>query len=316
MNLQQLEYIVAVDTHRHFVKAAEQCFVTQATLSMMIKKLEEELNVTLFNRGKYPIEPTEIGVQLIAQARRVLHEAALMKQLVADTQELVQGDLHIGVIPTLAPYLLPLFLKTLLESYPLLHVKVNELSTEQIITALNKGQIDVGILATPLQIESLREHPLFYERFLVFVSDEETVLTKHFVTPDDLDFSRLWLLEEGHCMRSQMLNICALRAQQTNPSRLAYEAGSIESLLKIVEINKGLTIVPELAVYDFSTQQRNQVREFIEPVPVREISLVTHQYFLKTKILNALKQTIIEGVTPRLHSNINTHTTIVGIQEH
>lgn len=314
MNLQQLEYIVAVDTHRHFVRAAEQCCVTQATLSMMIKKLEEELAVTIFNRSKHPIEPTEMGVQLIAQARRVLYEAARMKKLVADTKELVQGDVRIGIIPTLAPYLLPLFLRALLQAHPLLRVNIHELNTEQIIAALNTGQLDVGILATPLQVASLREYPLFYERFVVFVSDEEAALTKHFITPEDLDFTRLWLLEEGHCMRSQMLNICALREQQPNSSRLAYEAGSIASLLKIVDINKGLTIVPELAVYDFTPQQQSQVREFLAPVPVREISLATHQHFLKNNILKALQQTIVAGVTPRLADSAGTATTVIGIE--
>lgn len=296
MNLQQLEYIVAVDKHRHFQRAADECCVTQATLSMMIKKLEEELEVILFDRSKQPVVPTETGKGIIKQAKLILKETAYLKQLANDTKAEVKGKIRIGIIPTLAPYLLPLFLYNLLKNNPQLKVKVSELNTDQIIEQLEKDHLDVGILATPINIEGLKEYPLFYEKLVVFVSDKETTLKKKFILPEEIDVNRLWLLEEGHCLRSQMMNLCELRKKNSDFSNLEYEAGSIESLLKIVEMNNGITVVPELAVINFSEKQKQQIREFKAPVPVREISLVTYRHFVKTKLLEVLAEEIKTGV--------------------
>jgi LysR family hydrogen peroxide-inducible transcriptional activator len=296
MNLQQLEYIVAVDKHRHFQRAADECCVTQATLSMMIKKLEEELEVILFDRSKQPVVPTETGKGIIKQAKLILKETAYLKQLANDTKAEVKGKIRIGIIPTLAPYLLPLFLYNLLKNNPQLKVKVSELNTDQIIEQLEKDHLDVGILATPINIEGLKEYPLFYEKLVVFVSDKETTLKKKFILPEEIDVNRLWLLEEGHCLRSQMMNLCELRKKNSDFSNLEYEAGSIESLLKIVEMNNGITVVPELAVINFSEKQKKQIREFKAPVPVREISLVTYRHFVKTKLLEVLAEEIKTGV--------------------
>ena len=296
MNFQQLEYIAAVDKHRHFLKAANACFVTQATLSMMIKKLEEELEIIIFDRSKQPVVPTESGKEIIAQARVILKETSLLKQLAVDTKMEVKGQIRIGIIPTLAPYLLPLFLYNLLKNHPQLKVKVSELNTNQITEQLSKDLLDVGILATPINVEGMKEYPLFYEKLIVFVSNEEKTLKKKFVLPEDIDVNRLWLLEEGHCLRAQMMNLCELRKKNTNFGNLEYEAGSIESLLKIVEMNKGITIVPELAVINFSDKQKKQIREFKAPVPVREISLVTYRHFVKTKLLEVLAKEIKAGV--------------------
>jgi len=296
MNLQQLEYIVAVDKHRHFQRAADECCVTQATLSMMIKKLEEELEVILFDRSKQPVVPTETGKGIIKQAKVILKETAYLKQLANDTKAEVKGQIRIGIIPTLAPYLLPLFLYNLLKNNPQLKVKVSELNTNQIVEQLEKDHLDVGILATPTSIEGLKEYPLFYEKLVVFVSDKETTLKKKFILPEEIDVNRLWLLEEGHCLRSQMMNLCELRKKNSDFSNLEYEAGSIESLLKIVEMNNGITVVPELAVINFSEKQKKQIREFKAPVPVREISLVTYRHFVKTKLLEVLAEEIKTGV--------------------
>lgn len=298
MNIQQLEYVLAVDKHRHFAKAAEACFVTQATLSMMIKKLEEELGVVIFDRSKQPVKPTEAGAQVIAQSRLVLAEIGNLKQLVQAQKNEISGEIRIGIIPTLAPYLLPLFLQTLLKKYPLLTVYINELTTEQIISQLRKEQLDVGILATPLKEEGIKETPLFNELFKVYVSKGEKELNKKYLLPADIDTKRLWLLEEGHCLRAQMLNLCELRKHETTNSNLHYEAGSIESLLKLVEMNKGITIVPELATIDFDSKQKNQLRSFKAPVPAREISLVTYRHFNKQAILKVLETAILEGVKP------------------
>ncbi len=296
MNLQQLEYIVAVDKHRHFQRAADECCVTQATLSMMIKKLEEELEVIIFDRSKQPVVPTETGKEIITQAKVILKETSYLKQLANDTKAEVKGQIRIGIIPTLAPYLLPLFLYNLLKNNPNLKVKVSELNTDQIVEQLEKDHLDVGILATPINIEGLKEYPLFYEKLVVFVSDKETTLKKKFILPEEIDVNRLWLLEEGHCLRSQMMNLCELRKKNTDFGNLEYEAGSIESLLKIVEMNNGITVVPELAVINFSEKQKKQIREFKAPVPVREISLVTYRHFVKTKLLEVLADEIKAGV--------------------
>lgn len=301
MNLQQLEYIVSVDKHRHFAKAAGACFVTQATLSMMIKKLEEELDVVIFDRSRQPVIPTEAGKKLIIQARTVLREAGMMKQLATEATEKVRGELRIGIIPTLAPYLLPLFLQQFLAGYPAVSVSITELTTDDIIQQLNTDQLDVGILATPLHYEGIREEVLFYEQLKVFVSGSEKALNKKYVLPEQLDLKRLWLLEEGHCLRSQMLNLCELRKDETFETKLKYEAGSIESLIKIVEMSNGITIVPELATLDFSDNRKQQLRTFRQPVPVREVSLVTYRHFAKKRLLEALRNEIVHAVKPLLH---------------
>ncbi|CAH0996268.1 Hydrogen peroxide-inducible genes activator [Emticicia aquatica] len=296
MNLQQLEYIVAVDKYRHFLKAANNCCVTQATLSMMIKKLEEELGIVIFDRSKQPVIPTETGKEIIAQAQVILRETSYLRQLANDTKLEVKGQIRIGIIPTLAPYLLPLFLYNLLKNNPQLKVRISELNTNQITEQLAKDLLDVGILATPINVDGIKEYPLFYEKLVVFVSDKETTLKKKFILPEDIDVNRLWLLEEGHCLRSQMVNLCELRKKNTDFGNLEYEAGSIESLLKIVEMNEGITVIPELAVINFDAKQKKQIREFKAPVPVREISLVTYRHFVKTKLLEVLAQEIKTGI--------------------
>jgi len=305
MNLQQLEYIVAVEKHRHFQRAADECCITQATLSMMIKKLEEELGVLLFDRSKHPVVPTEIGIEIIRQAKTILTETARLKQLVLDVKADIKGQIHIGIIPTLAPYLLPLFLYNLLRKFPNLKVKVSELDTNQIVERLSKDMLDVGILATPLHLDGFQEMPLFYEKLLVYVSNQEKTLNKRFIIPEDIDVNRLWLLEEGHCLRSQMMNLCELREKNTEFGNLEYDASSIESLLKLVEANNGITIIPELAVINFEEKKLSQIREFKEPIPLREISLVTYRYFVKDKLLNILAEEIKSGVENELSPKPN-----------
>lgn len=312
MNLQQLEYIVAVDQHRHFARAADSCYVTQATLSMMIRKLEDELDAVIFDRSRQPVVPTDAGRRIIEQARIVLKEAALLRQITTEASGELSGLLRIGIIPTLAPYLLPYFLSSFLKKYSGVQVRINELNTAQITEQLAQDKLDVGILATPLPNEGLKTDPLFYERFFVFTSKEEKVLRKKYVAPEDLDTARIWLLQEGHCLRSQMLSLCHLK-RDAALHNLEYEAGSIESLLQIVEINKGLTIVPELATVSFGEEKKKQLKAFRAPVPVREISLVTYRHFIKNRLLAALKAEIIEGVMPILSKSAKDQT-VVGIE--
>ena len=275
MTIQHLQYILAVDAHRHFAKAAEKCFVTQPTLSMMIQKLEEELGVKIFDRSKQPVVPTEAGEIVLRQAKIILQEATRMKIIVSEIKGELKGELKLGIIPTVAPYLLPLFLNSFLKKYPLLKIKITELTTQQIIDRLKDHHLDAGILATPLHNNSLNEQPLYYEQFVVYASPNEKLMKKKFLLPGDIDTNHLWLLEAGHCLRTQVLNLCELRKKELETSNLEYEAGSIETLKKIVDFNDGITILPELALKELSEKDMKNVRHFKPQVPVREISIVT-----------------------------------------
>lgn len=306
MNLQQLEYIVAVDTHRHFEKAADHCFVTQATLSMMIKKLEQELDVVIFDRSKQPVVPTEVGKTIIEQARVVLRETGVLKQLSKTAKTGLQGELRIGIIPTLAPYLLPLFLTDFLKKYSSIKLRIVEQTTEHLLQLLATDKLDVGLMATPLTEKGFLEKHLFYEEFKVYVSEENKSLKKKYILAEDIDVSKLWLLEEGHCLRSQVLNLCEIQKQQAIVHHLDYETGSIESLLQITEMNGGITIVPNLATLRFSGEKTERLRHFKPPVPVREISLVTYRHFVKKGLLHLLETEILKAVKPLLKAKGET----------
>jgi LysR family hydrogen peroxide-inducible transcriptional activator len=296
MNLQQLEYIVAVDTWRHFSTAAEKCNITQPTLSMMIQKLELELEIKIFDRSKQPVVTTAIGQKVIEQARIVLSEAGNLKKVIAEQKQDIAGELRIGIIPTLAPYLLPLFLNNFLKKYLNLKLKIVELTTQQIIQQLESQRLDAGILATPLKVASLKEIPLFYEQFVVYASQNEKLMKKKYLLADDIDVNHLWLLEEGHCLRSQVVNLCELKRKETLMQNLDYEAGSIETLKKMVDMNNGITILPELALRDLSKAQEKNIRFFKAPAPVREISIVTYRYFVKYNLIEALRKEILSKI--------------------
>ncbi|HXH11946.1 MAG TPA: LysR substrate-binding domain-containing protein [Alphaproteobacteria bacterium] len=300
MTLVQLQYIVAVDTWRHFATAAAKCFVTQPTLSMQIHKLEEELGVKLFDRSKVPVVPTVEGMEIIQQARVVLKEAERLGEIVRERKGEMVGEIRLGILPTLAPYLLPLFLNSFLQRYPSIRLNITELTTEAIVERLKKNLLDAGLLATPLHEAGMFEQPLFYEEFVVYVSPAEPAYHKRYVLADDIDVRHLWLLEEGHCMRSQIMHLCELKSRVQGVNNLHYEAGSIETLKKMVELHNGITILPELALADLTAQQQRLVRHFKAPAPVREISLVTHRNFVKQRILEALREEILESVPPRM----------------
>jgi LysR family hydrogen peroxide-inducible transcriptional activator len=311
MNLQQLHYIIAVDKLKNFVKASEACFVTQATLSMMIKKLEEELEVKLFDRTRQPVKTTAIGEKIISQAKKIISESKKMKELIDDEKGIINGEMKVGIIPTLAPYLLPLFLKQFLQSFPLVKLVINEFTTDVIIQKLKNGDLDAALLATPLRENSLNEQVLFYEKYFLYVNQKEKGFDKQFVLPKDIDVNRLWLLEEGHCMRSQILNFCSLKKQKEVEEQFHYNAGSIETLKNMVDTNFGMTIIPELATHNLSSLQKKRLRSFKTPVPVREISLVTHREFLKATLVQCLKDSIM-NVIPK-HMLDHKHLAILEI---
>jgi LysR family hydrogen peroxide-inducible transcriptional activator len=297
MTLVQLEYIVAVDTYRSFVGAAEKCFVTQPTLSMQVQKLEEMLNVKIFDRSKQPVVPTEIGAQLIAQARVILQESHKIKEIINSQQQDIVGELRIGIIPTVAPYLLPQVISTMMEKYPDLKLLIWEYTTEDIIHHLKTGVLDCGIMATPFGDPATEELPLYYESFVTYISKNSKLFKKKNIDPDDLEEENIWLLNEGHCMRSQVLNIC--RTTKDNRLQgLTYHTGSVETLIRMVDRNDGATLVPELALAELTNKQLSKVRTFKSPEPVREISLVTHKNFIKKRMLNAFREEIL-AVIPK-----------------
>jgi LysR family transcriptional regulator, hydrogen peroxide-inducible genes activator len=294
MTLTQLEYIVALDTYRHFVLASEKCFVTQPTLSMQIQKLEEELGVKLFDRTKQPVIPTEIGASIIAQARIVLREANMLKQIISDQKDALSGELRIGIIPTLAPYLLPHLYKNIREKYPQLNLIVKETITEEVINELKNNRLDCGLVVTPLKDSSIKEDILFYEELFVYVSKRNSLFDKKYVLANEIDPSQLWLLEEGHCFRSQILNLCELK--KSSDFHFKYETGNIETLKRMVDKSDGITILPELAIMEFNKAQLKLVKQLKEPRPAREVSLVTHRDHIKTKLIKTLKEEILQIV--------------------
>jgi len=291
MTFTQLEYIVALDTHRHFALAAEKCFVTQPTLSMQIQKLEEELGVKIFDRTKQPVIPTEIGTNIITQARITLREAQMIKQMINDQKDTLSGELRMGIIPTLAPYLLPALYKSMRDKYPQLNLIIKETITEEVIYELKNNRLDCGIVVTPLKDPSIKEDVLFYEELFVYVSKKNALSGKKYVLASEIDPNELWLLEEGHCFRSQVLNICELK--KSSDFHFKYETGNIETLKRMVDKSNGITILPELAVMEFSKARLKLVKRLKQPSPAREVSLVTHRDHIKTKLIKTLREEIL-----------------------
>lgn len=298
MTITQYEYIVAVDTYRHFATAAAHCHVTQPTLSMQIQKLEDQLGIILFDRDKHPILPTDAGAAIIQQARKVIAEHERLIEIARESKNIVAGTLTIGIIPTLAPYLLPLFVNKFMKKYPDVTLQVSELTTDQIVDHLKRGLIDCGLMAVPIEDSSITSITLFYERLLAYVSTQSKLYGKKHLVTDDLEPTNAWILQEGHCLRNQLLRLCNLKAGQQR--QLAYESGSLETLKRLVDINGGYTVLPELAVLDLPKKRLDQVRYFKDPAPVREIALVTHRSFVKRKLLELLAQTIQKSVPKEL----------------
>lgn len=293
MNLQQLEYIVAVDRQRHFAKAAESSFVTQPTLSMMVQKLEEELGVRIFERGRKPVVPTREGEEIIQRARQILAEVGHLREYTASLSGEISGELRLGIIPTLAPYLLPLFLKSFSETYPKLKIHIREAITDDIMRQLRRGEMDMGLLATPLSDPGIAEYPVFQEEFFAYVAQNEGFPQKKYVLPAHIDPSKLWLLQEGHCLRNQIFNLCELKNSVDFGMAVQYEAGSIETLINLVDHHGGITIIPQLATLHLRPHQKKNLREFNFPKPVREISLVTAQNFPRRLLLEKLRAEIV-----------------------
>ncbi|WP_160069222.1 hydrogen peroxide-inducible genes activator [Sphingobacterium bovisgrunnientis] len=302
MTLVQLEYIVAVDTYRSFVAAAEKCFVTQPTLSMQIQKLEESLGVKIFDRSRQPVVPTEVGLKIIEQARIVLMESKKINEILQEKKGELEGELRVGVIPTVAPYLLPDVITAFLKKYPKVKLQIWEYTTERIVHELKQGLLDCGILSTPLTESNILETPIFYETFVAYVSEKSNLYQKKVLSTDDIGEEKLWLLNEGHCMRGQVLNICNYKHNYGSEGTFEYNTGSVETLKRMVDINSGITILPELSIMSYNEDELAHVRYFKAPEPVREISVVTTQNFVKKQAVNTLINEILEIVPERFKS--------------
>ncbi len=303
MTITQLEYIIAVDTFKSFAEAANRCFVTQPTLSMQVKKLEEELGTILFDRSRKPVLTTDIGKSIIEQARVTVQQARLIRELVESEREAVTGELRIGIIPTLSPYLLPLFILKFVQKYPEIKVSIEELTSERLIDKLYSDQLDVGILVTPLHKKGLIETALFYELFVVYMSSQHPLHDKGQIDFKDLNIDEMWLLAKGHCFRNQVVNLCGDHHQHQGHN-LRFESGSLETLRRIVDQQYGFTLLPELATLDMDSEQYQHIKHFKNPQPVREVSLVRHQNYVKARLVKLLEEEILDNV-PEILKNPN-----------
>lgn len=297
MNLQQLEYIIALDIHRNHAKAAAACNVTQPTLSMMVKKLEEELGVKIFDKGQ-PLKPTKSGEIIISRARSILQELKNLKEFIKDEKESIEGEFRLGVIPTLAPYLLPKFLNQFLEKHPGTSFTVMEMQTNEIIRMLKTNRLDVAILVTPLDDKEIREVPIFYEPILLYTHEGLKYYNQERVNLKTLSFESLLMLEEGHCFRGQVENLCASKDKKIH-SQLNYQSGSFETLKAMVDNSYGYTLIPELAV---NAKSKN-VKRFVSPEPVREVSLAVHNGFVKEMLLVKLREAILKAIPAHFQKN-------------
>lgn len=291
--LVQLEYITVLDTYRHFATAAEKCFVTQPTLSMQIKKLEEDLGVIIFDRTRQPVVPTEQGKQIIEQARLVLQEAGKIDLIVQNLKKEIKGDLRIGLIPTISPYLITLFTGNFKRENPNIHLKLEEAITEQIVEMLLKDRLDVGIVVTPVHNNQIVEMPLYYEEMMVYHSDMHRFKNEKGIAVKELNTDDLWLLSNGHCFRNQVINLCQISKNHSESLPFQFEGGSLETLIRVVNREGGYTLVPELASFEIDQER---VKHFSDIKPIREVSLVFTRKFVKTKVIELLAESVKKSV--------------------
>jgi LysR family hydrogen peroxide-inducible transcriptional activator len=300
MTINQLEYVVAVDSYRHFATAAEKCFVTQPTLSMQIQKLEEELRITIFNRRIQPVIPTIAGTEIIRLARTAIREFKKINETVKALKKKVKGQLRLGIIPTLAPYLLPLFVEKFTAKYPEIELIVDEFITDEITRLLKIDLLDTGIISTPLNDNDLREIPLFYEKILIFIDNQHYLGKEINIKVNDIPVNDLWTLSSKHCFSSQVVNLCIKNKTRTKKSNFQYHSGSFENLIRFSEITHRLTLIPELLMNSIAENKKLMVKEIIEPVPAREISIVAHKSFVKENLVNLLKEEILNIVPDKM----------------
>lgn len=293
MTITQLYYVLAVAEHKNFTLAAEKCFVTQPTLSMQIQKLEEELDIQIFDRGKKPIQLTEVGQKIVTQAKNIVNESGRIKDIVDQQKGYVGGEFRVGIIPTVMPTLLPMFMSNFINKYPKVNLIIEEHTTEEIIKMLKNGQLDAAIAATPLEEESIKEIVLYYEPFVAYVPENSPAYSKKEFGVEDLEMnlSNVLLLQDGHCFTNNVLNICkASILPEDNHFQIA--SGSFETMIRLVDEGLGMTLLPYLNTLDMNTKSAAKLRHFKEPRPSREVSLIYSKKELKLHLIEALRNTI------------------------
>ncbi|NJB82378.1 LysR family transcriptional regulator [Wenyingzhuangia aestuarii] len=291
MTITQLKYVLAVAEHKNFTTASEHCFVTQPTLSMQIHKLEEQLGIQIFNRNKKPIELTEVGKKIVAQAKTIVNESSRITDIVEQEKGYIGGEFKLGIIPTIMPSLLPLFLKNFNKKFPKVELVIYELTTSEIVQKLSDGHLDAAIAATPLLNDNIVESPIYYEPFIGLVNKNHRLYNQKNLHPGDLDIEDLLLLEDGHCFKESVLNICSSLGHK-HKKKFALQSGSFDTLIKLTKEGLGMTLLPYLHSLDLREDDKLLIREFEKPYPAREVSMIYHKSGLKLQIINALKDEI------------------------
>jgi LysR family hydrogen peroxide-inducible transcriptional activator len=291
MTITQLQYVLAVAEYQNFTLAAEKSFVTQPTLSMQVQKLEDELDILIFDRGKKPIGITEVGKKIVAQAKNIVNEAERIKDIVDQEKGFIGGDFTLGIIPTVMPTLLPMFLKTFINRYPKVNLIIKEQSTEQMIRNIQDGHLDAAIAATPLEIEFIKERPLYYEPFVGYVPRNHRLANIAKLSPTDLDINDILLLQDGHCFRDGVINLCKA-PKNSNEEHFKLQSGSFETLVNLANEGLGMTLLPYLNTLELDEEKRRNLKYFHEPSPAREVSMIYHKSELKIQITEALKDVI------------------------
>lgn len=303
MNIQQLEYLIAVDKFKHFGKAAQACFITQPTLSAMIQKFEEELDVKVFDRTTHPIRTTDVGVQIIEQAKKVIDSINELRNKADLLNNVLGGKINLGIIPTVSTYILPAEIFDFLKKNPKIEMNVKEITTENVIKGLKSGELDAGIIATPYDAASeFYQEFLFNEELMIYTSDPK-YKKDTYVIPEELDVDKVWLLEEGNCLRTQFENICKLKENSMKPKNLEFVSSNINTLIQMVDKVGGISIIPELAQSQLSKEQNDKIVRFRKPFPFREISIIYYKPTYKQKIIDELSESIRKSVEGKLNYN-------------
>lgn len=294
MTITQLQYVLAVAEYKNFTLAAEKSFVTQPTLSMQVQKLEDELDILIFDRGKKPITITEVGKKIVAQAKNIVAEAERIKDIVDQDKGFIGGDYTLGIIPTVMPTLLPMFLNAFIKKYPKVNLIIKEQSTQTMIKNILDGHLDAGIAASPLEIEFIKERPLYYEPFMGYVPKNHRLASEELLRTDQLDVSDILLLQDGHCFREGVINLCNA-PQSLRGEQFKIESGSFETLVSLADEGMGMTLLPYLNTLNLEEDKRVNLKSFEKPSPAREISLIYHKSELKIQITEALRE-VISGI--------------------
>ncbi len=300
--LTQLEYALAVEKHKHFGKAARACHVSQPTLSMQIQKLEDELEIVLFDRIQKPVIATTKGREILEQAKQIIREHEKLMHIAKKDTDIISGDFRLAIIPTVASSLIPIFAHEFAKHFPQVNLYLEEFKTETILEELRNDRLDGAIMATPLKEEGLKEHPLYYEPFLLYISQEHPLLRKKLIREEDLDGSELWLLKDGNCFRDQVVRFCSILPEHDTVLRnVHFQGGSLETLKNIVQKSKGYTLIPSLMTNFLSREETDKhVRAFHSPVPTREISLVYRRDHWKIQIIQAIEELVKAVVPPQM----------------